>query len=60
MKYMIHVHMPNGEIRKDLFFESLEEIENYVRHLKQEEVSFHMVAVYDAETREAIRVYRNR
>lgn len=58
MKYLLNLHMLGGEIRTDIFFNSMEEIEQYVGELRHESVPFKKVVVYDAETKEAVKIFR--
>ena len=58
MKYLINVHLLTGEVRNDIFFNTMEEIEAYVIHLKQELAPFKVVVVYDAETKEAVKMFK--
>lgn len=58
MKYLINVHMQGGEIRTGIFLNSLEEAEEFKNKLQKEGVPFRKLVVYDAETKEAVRIYR--
>lgn len=58
MKYLLNVHLLGGEIRGGIFFDSMEEIERYVMELRRELVPVRKVVVYDAETKEALRIIK--
>ena len=58
MKYLINVLMPGGELRTDIFFNTMDDVDQYVRELREDDVPFKRVVVYDNETREAIRIYK--
>ena len=58
MKYLVNVHLLGGEVRTDLFFDSMQEIEKYIAELKQELTPIKKVVVYDADTKEAVKIIR--
>lgn len=58
MKYLVNVHLPKGEVRSSLFFHSVDEVDQYVEKLRAEAVPFKIVVIYDNETREAVKMYR--
>lgn len=58
MKYLVNIHLVGGEIRTGLFFDSMEEIERYISELKQELVPVKKVVVYDADTKDALKIIR--
>ena len=59
MKYLVNVHLPHGEVRSDLFFNSIDEVDQYVEELRTASVPFKTVVVYDNETREAVKMYKS-
>lgn len=58
MKYLVNIHLLDGEIRTDLFFDTMEEIGQYIVELKQELVPIKKVVVYEADTKEAVKIIR--